>query len=130
MKIALEVSKMSYAINRKVGSVIVNEGNTIAFGYNGQPTGFPNQCEAENGITLASTIHAELNAILKAAKSGAKIEGSTIYITLSPCANCALLSIQSGIKRVVYLEQYRDTTGIEILQKAGIIVEQIELNNN
>lgn len=128
MNMAIIIANLSHAVRKKVGAIIVNsEGNIIACGHNGQPTGFPNECEDEFGNTLSSTIHSELNAILKAARSGAKIEGSTLYVTMSTCSNCALLVIQSGIRKVVYLEEYRDITGITILQQAGIIVEKFIL---
>lgn len=127
MKTALIFSDFSYAERKKVGAVIVKDGNIIAMGWNGTPKGFNNICEDENGVTLPSVIHGELNAVLKAAKSGASLQGSSLYVTMSTCANCALLVIQSGIKEVYYLEEYRDITGLDILRKAGIIVQQLFL---
>lgn len=123
MKIAIETSKLSYAVRRKVGSIIVNNDNIISFGYNGTPKNFSNECEVNN-ITKPEVIHSELNAIIKAAKSGAKLENAILYVTLSPCVNCSLLIIQSGIKKVFYLENYRDLAGLDILRNAGIEVVQ------
>jgi dCMP deaminase len=94
----------------------VKDGNVISFGYNGTPAGMDNGCE-ENNVTKDEVIHAEMNAILKAAKSGNAVDGSTLYLSLSPCKNCCKLIVQSGIKRVVYLEEYRDLSPIEFLSK-------------
>ena len=96
--------------------MLVKDGNVISFGYNGTPAGMDNGCE-ENNVTKDEVIHAEMNAILKAAKSGNAVDGSTLYLSLSPCQNCCKLIIQSGIKRVVYLEGYRDLKPIEFLSK-------------
>jgi dCMP deaminase len=122
INIANEVGQLSHCIRSKVGAVIVNKGNIISFGYNGTPAGMDNCCE-ENNVTLPHVIHAESNAILKAAKSGYAVEGSTLYLTLSPCQDCCKLILQSGIKRVVYRDKYRDTAGIDFL-KQFITVEQ------
>jgi dCMP deaminase len=116
MEIAKTVATLSHCTRSKVGAIIVKSGNIISFGYNGTPSGMENECE-ENNVTKEEVIHAEMNSILKAAKSGNAVEGSTLYLTLSPCKNCCKLIIQSGIKRVVYLEDYRDTTPIEFLSK-------------
>jgi dCMP deaminase len=98
----------------------------ISDGYNGTPSGFENCCEDEAGITNWYVLHAEANAILKVAKSTQTCEGATLYITLSPCRECSKLIYQSGIKRVVYQIDYKDTSGVDFLVKAGIDIEQIE----
>jgi dCMP deaminase len=116
INIAKEVGTLSHCTRSKVGAVLVKEGNVISFGYNGTPAGMDNGCE-ENNVTKDEVIHAEMNAILKAAKSGNAVDGSTLYLSLSPCQNCCKLIIQSGIKRVVYLEGYRDLKPIEFLSK-------------
>jgi dCMP deaminase len=125
INIAKEVSTLSYCQRSKVGAVIVLDGNIISFGFNGTPKGMDNCCEDENNITFPYTIHGESNAILKAAKSGQSMKGSTLYLTLSPCIDCCKLILQSEIKRVVYLEEYRDKTGIDFL-KQFIKVEKYE----
>jgi len=116
INIAKEVGSLSHCTRSKVGAVLVKDGNVISFGYNGTPAGMDNGCE-ENNVTKDEVIHAEMNAILKAAKSGNAVDGSTLYLSLSPCQNCCKLIIQSGIKRVVYLEGYRDLKPIEFLLK-------------
>jgi len=116
INIAKEIGTLSYCTRSKVGAVLVKDGNVISFGYNGTPAGMDNGCE-ENDVTKDEVIHAEMNAILKAAKSGNAVDGSTLYLSLSPCQNCCKLIIQSGIKRVVYLEGYRDLKPIEFLSK-------------
>jgi dCMP deaminase len=116
INIAKEVGTLSHCTRSKVGAVLVKDGNVISFGYNGTPAGMHNGCE-ENNVTKDEVIHAEMNAILKAAKSGNAVDGSTLYLSLSPCQNCCKLIIQSGIKRVVYLEGYRDLKPIEFLSK-------------
>lgn len=99
----------------------------ISDGYNGTPTGFENCCEDNEGLTRWDVLHAEANAILKVARSTQSCEGSTLYITLSPCKECSKLIHQSGIKRVVYHKGYRDDAGIQFLIKAGVIVEHISI---
>jgi dCMP deaminase len=116
INIAKEIGLLSYCIRSKVGAVLVKEGNVISFGYNGTPAGMDNSCE-ENNVTKHEVIHAEMNAILKAAKSGNAVDGSTLYLSLSPCKDCCKLIIQSGIKRVVYLEDYRDLTPVQFLSQ-------------
>lgn len=125
INIAKEIGSLSYCTRSKVGAVLVKDGNVISFGYNGTPAGMDNCCE-ENNVTKDEVIHAEMNAILKAAKSGNAVDGSTLYLSLSPCKNCCKLIIQSGIKRVVYLEDYRDLSPIEFLSKF-IEVEKYEI---
>ena len=115
----------SYCKRRKVGALLVKDRMIISDGYNGTPSGFENICEDENGVTKPYVLHAEANAITKVAKSGNSSEGATLYVTASPCLECSKLIIQSGIKRVVYRDEYRLTDGIDLLRKAGITVEKI-----
>ena len=119
-------AKNSYCKRRQVGALIVKDRMIISDGYNGTPAGFENICEDENGITKPYVLHAEANAISKVAKSGNSSEGSTLYVTASPCLECSKLIIQAGIKRVVYRDEYRLTDGIDLLQRAGIEVEKID----
>ena len=115
--------QLSKAKRKKVGCLVVKDNRIISDGYNGTPHGFDNNCEFETRFgfeTKPEVLHAESNALTKLAKSTQSSEEATIYITLSPCFECSKLMIQSGIKRVVYLEQYRDTSGIKLLEKAGI----------
>jgi dCMP deaminase len=116
----------SYCVRRQVGALVVKEGMIISDGYNGTPSGFENVCEDENNVTKPYVLHAEANAITKLARSSNNSDGSTIYITASPCIECAKLIIQAGIKRVVYGEKYRLTDGVDLLKRAGI--EVIYLN--
>lgn len=120
-------SENSYCERRQVGALIVKDKSIISDGYNGTPSGFENFCEDEEGHTKPYVLHAEANAITKVAKSNNSSEGSTLYVTASPCIECAKLIIQAGIKRVVYSELYRYCDGIELLEKAGIEVEFIEI---
>lgn len=115
----------SYCQRRQVGALVVKEGMIISDGYNGTPSGFENVCEDNNGITKPYVLHAEANAITKLARSSNNSDGATIYITASPCIECAKLIIQAGIKRVVYGEKYRLTDGIELLERAGIEIEYL-----
>ena len=115
-------AKNSYCTRRQVGALVVKNNMIISDGYNGTPSGFENVCEDNNGITKPYVLHAEANAITKLARSNNNSEGATIYITASPCIECAKLIIQAGIKRVVYGEKYRLTDGIELLERAGIEV--------
>ena len=116
----------SYCKRRQVGALVVKDKMIISDGYNGTPSGFENICEDDNNVTKPYVLHAEANAITKLARSSNNSDGSTLYVTSSPCIECAKLIIQSGIKRVVYAEQYRLTDGIELLKRAGI--ETILLN--
>ncbi len=127
LKIAKEWGKLSYCKRRQVGAIIVKNGMIISDGYNGTPTGFDNQCEDENNYTKWYVLHAEANAITKVSASTQSSEGSTLYVTLSPCTDCSKLIHQAKIKRVVYNEQYKDTSGLEFLEKAGVEVCQIEI---
>ena len=115
----------SYCKRRKVGALLVKDRMIISDGYNGTPSGFENVCE-EDGVTKPYVLHAEANAITKVAKSGNSSEGATLYVTASPCVECAKLIIQSGIRRVVYRDEYRLTDGIDLLRRAGIEVEKID----
>lgn len=114
-------SENSYCERRKVGAIIVRDNMIISDGYNGTPSGFPNICE-ENNITFPYVLHAEANAITKVARSNNSSEGSTLYVTASPCMECSKLIIQSGIKRVVFSDLYRIQDGLDLLRKAGIEV--------
>ncbi|WP_348797503.1 deoxycytidylate deaminase [Flavobacterium adhaerens] len=125
LRIATEWSALSYCKRKQVGAIIVKDRMIISDGYNGTPSGFENCCEDENGLTRWDVLHAEANAILKVARSTQSCEGATLYITLSPCKECSKLIHQSGIKRVVYHNGYRDDSGIQFLLKAGIEVEHI-----
>lgn len=126
LRIAKEWSRLSYCKRKQVGAIIVRNKMIISDGYNGTPSGFENCCEDEAGLTNWYVLHAEANAILKVAKSTQSCEGATLYITLSPCRECSKLIYQSGIKRVVYQLGYKDSSGIDFLEKAGVLVEQIK----
>lgn len=117
----------SYCERRKVGALIVKDKMIISDGYNGTPSGFENVCEDDEGKTKAYVLHAEANAITKVAKSHNNSNGATLYVTTSPCIECAKLIIQSGIKRVVYTEPYRIDDGIQLLKRANIDVVQISM---
>ena len=118
----------SYCTRRQVGALIVKDKMIISDGYNGTPSGFENICEDNNGVTKPYVLHAEANAITKIARSGNSSDGATMYVTASPCIECAKLIIQSGIKRVVYSEKYRLEDGLELLKRANI--EVVYLNPN
>ena len=119
-------SENSYCIRRKVGALIVRGNMIISDGFNGTPSGFPNVCE-ENNVTFPYVLHAEANAITKVARSNNSSEGSTLYVTASPCMECSKLIIQSGIKRVVFSDLYRIQDGLDLLRKAGIEVTHMPL---
>ena len=127
LRMAGEWAKLSYCDRRQVGAIIVKDRMIISDGYNGTPTGFENICEDDEGYTKWYVLHAEANAILKVAASTQSCKGATLYITLSPCKNCSKLIHQAGIVRVVYSIAYKDLSGVEFLQKAGIEVSQIEI---
>ena len=118
----------SYCIRRQVGCLVVKEKMIISDGYNGTPSGFENVCEDDNKVTKPYVLHAEANAITKLARSSNNSDGATLYVTASPCIECAKLIIQSGIRRVVYGEQYRLNDGIDLLKRAGIKVVYKEIN--
>ena len=117
----------SYCKRRQVGALVVKDKMIISDGYNGTPSGFENVCE-DNNVTKPYVLHAEANAITKLARSSNNSEGSTLYVTASPCIECSKLIIQSGIKRVVYAEKYRLTDGIDLLKRAGVKVEYMNLD--
>ena len=127
LKMAREWSENSYCKRSRVGCLVVKNKTIISDGYNGTPSGFPNKCEDENNVTLPTVLHAEANAITKLAKSNNSAEGATLYVTLSPCFECAKMIIQAGIVRVVYLEQYRKTESFDLFEEAGIEVKQIKI---
>lgn len=118
----------SYCERRKVGALLVKDKMVISDGYNGTPSGFENVCEDEDNVTKAYVLHAEANAITKVARSNNSSENATLYVTSSPCIECAKLIIQAGIKRVVYSEKYRLEEGIDLLQRANIVVKFIDVN--
>lgn len=120
-------ARNSYCKRRQVGALIVKDRMIISDGYNGTPSGFENVCEDENGVTKPYVLHAEANAITKVSKSGNSSDGATLYVTASPCVECAKLIIQSGIKRVVYSDEYRLTDGIDLLRRAGIECEKVDI---
>ncbi len=120
LRMAAIWAENSYCNRRKVGAIIVNDRMIISDGYNGTPAGFENVCEDESGLTKPYVLHAEANAITKVARSNNSSQGSTLYVTASPCVECAKLIIQSGIRRVVFNELYRITDGVDLLRRAGI----------
>ena len=120
LKMARIWATNSYCIRRQVGALLVKDKMIISDGYNGTPSGFENECEDEHDTTKSYVLHAEANAITKVAKSNNSSEGSTLYITTSPCMECSKLIIQSGIIRVIYQEKYRITDGLDLLERAGI----------
>jgi len=122
LRMASEWAKLSYCDRKKVGAIIVKDNMIISDGYNGTPSGYKNCCENSDGDTEWFVLHAEANAILKVAKSTQTAENSTLYITLSPCKQCSKLIIQSGIKRVVYRDEYKDISGVKFLRDYGIEV--------
>ncbi len=126
LRMAQTWSELSHCTRKQVGAIIVKDGMIISDGYNGAPSGFDNCCENELGETHWYVLHAEANAILKVAKSTHNCHGATLYLTLSPCKDCSKLVVQSGISRVVYVNGYKDTSGVDFLKEAGISIEQIE----
>ena len=143
MENAVNFSTLSKANRKQVGCVLVTPENVQIHAYNGTPEGWDNSCEYEeevlvsefgkgswlektgNTVTKNEVIHSELNAILHAARQGVSVKGSTLYVSLSPCIKCSAMIAQAGIKRVVYKEEYRDLTGVDMLKQHGIIVEKI-----
>jgi dCMP deaminase len=137
IKMAQIWANLSHANRKKVGALIVKNNTIISDGYNGTPSGFENECEIainnEDGSfreyqTKWYVLHAESNALAKVAKSTQSSEGSTLYVTYSPCTECSKLILQSGIKRVVYLEEYRDVSGLDFLRKAGVEIKKIDID--
>jgi dCMP deaminase len=127
LRMALEWGKLSHCKRKQVGALIVKDRMIISDGFNGTPTGFENPCEDEGNYTKWYVLHAEANAILKVASSTQSCKGSTLYLTLSPCRECSKLIHQAGIIRVVYVKEYKDTTGLDFLKNAGVMIEQISL---
>jgi dCMP deaminase len=127
MRMATEWAKLSHCSRKQVGALIVKDRMIISDGYNGTPTGFENTCETHEGDTKWYVLHAEANAILKVAGSTQSCAGATLYVTLSPCRECAKLIYQSGIVRVVYQNAYKDSTGLDFLAKAGVELIHLEL---
>ncbi len=133
LKMALEWAKLSYCKRKQVGALIVKDRTIISDGYNGTPSGFENCCEDENNKPKWYVLHAEANAILKISRSTQSCEGATLYLTLSPCKECSKLIFQSGIKRVVYIQDYSDNEGLAFLKDAGVEILKIskeELEND
>lgn len=128
LRMAAIWAENSYCQRRKVGALVVKEKMIISDGYNGTPSGFENVCEDAHGVTHPYVLHAEANAITKLARSGNNSDQATLYVTASPCIECAKLIIQAGIRRVVYAEQYWLTDGIDLLRRAGVEVEHLPLD--
>lgn len=126
LKMASSWAELSHCVRKKVGAIIVKDDAIISDGYNGTPAGFNNSCENDLGDTHWYVLHAEANAILKVAKSANDARGATLYLTLSPCKDCSKLVLQAGIKRVVYLNEYKDTEGVTFLREAGIDVVHLQ----
>ena len=126
LRLAESWAKLSHCTRKQVGAIIVKDEIIISDGFNGTPAGFDNCCEDENGLTHWYVLHAEANAILKVAKSTNNCKGATLYLTHSPCRDCSKLVLQSGIKRVVYKEAYKDPAGIDFLRNAGLEMVHIK----
>ena len=129
MRMALIWAENSYCKRRQVGAILVKDKMIISDGYNGTPSGFENICEDQDNVTKPYVLHAEANAITKVARSNNSSEGATLYVTSSPCIECAKLIIQSGIERVVYADSYRLSEGIELLMRANIEIVCVELES-
>ncbi|GHT17692.1 hypothetical protein FACS189429_2340 [Bacteroidia bacterium] len=127
MRMARIWAENSYCIRRQVGALLVKDKMIISDGYNGTPSGFENKCEDENNVSQPYVLHAEANALTKVARSHNSSDGATLYVTASPCMECAKLIIQSGIRRVVYGEKYRIMDGVALLERAGIEVIYLSL---
>jgi len=125
LRMADEWSKLSHCKRRQVGALITKDGMIISDGYNGTPSGFENECETEDGYTKWYVLHAEANALMKLARSGNKAKDATLYLTMSPCKECSKLILQAGISRVVYIEKYKDTSGLDFLKGFGLDIEHI-----
>ncbi len=125
LRMAKEWAKLSHCQRKQVGAIIVKDRMIISDGFNGTPTGFENPCEDEEGYTKWYVLHAEANAILKVASSTQGCKGATLYLTLSPCRECSKLVHQAGIKRLVYINGYKDDEGLKFLEKAGVEVVHI-----
>jgi dCMP deaminase len=127
MRAAVNYSQLSFDSDTQVGALIIRDNNILSFGFNGMPAGMSNECKTPNGGTRWEVLHAEANAILKCAFSGTSTEGATIYTTLSPCRECSKLILQSGIKRMVYLDSYKDDEGVLLLHNNGVEIAQIKI---
>ena len=130
LKMARVWAENSYCVRRQVGALIVKDKMIISDGYNGTPSGFENVCENDMGTTKPYVLHAEANAITKIARSHNSSEGATMYVTTSPCIECAKLIIQAGIVRVVYCDEYHVTDGLDLLRRAGIEVCRIDITDH
>ena len=130
MRMARIWAENSYCKRRRVGALIVKDKMIISDGYNGTPSGFENVCEDENNVTKPYVLHAEANAITKIARSGNNSDGATLYVTTSPCIECAKLIIQAGLRRVIYGEKYRIEDGINLLKRANIDVEYVSVDED
>lgn len=126
LRLANEWSRLSHCKRKQVGALIVKDSTIIADGFNGTPTGFENGCEDENGETKWYVLHAEANAILKVARTNNQAAGATLYLTHAPCKDCSKLVLQAGITRLVYTNSYKDRSGLQFLEKAGLSIHQIE----
>jgi dCMP deaminase len=128
LRMAQQWSKLSHCHRKQVGAIIVKDEMIISDGYNGTPAGFDNCCEDDEGNTHWYVLHAEANAILKVAKSTNNCKGATLYLTLSPCKDCSKLVLQAGINRVVFINSYKDTEGVDFLKSAGVDILQLEID--
>ncbi len=127
LKMAMEWAQLSHCHRKKVGALVVKDRMIISDGFNGTPTGFENPCEDDDNYTKWYVLHAEANAITKVAGSTASAYGATLYLTLSPCKECSKLVFQAGIKRLVYMNEYKDRSGLDFLIKAGVEVLQMKV---
>mgnify|MGYP001447714471 FL=1 len=125
MRMAQEWARLSHCVRKKVGALLVQDGMIISDGYNGTPSGFANDCEDEQGLTHWYVLHAEANAIMKVARSTNNARGATLYLTHSPCKECSKLILQAGIKRLVYLDAYKDPSGLELLKEGGLLITRL-----
>lgn len=125
MRMAVEWAKLSHCTRKQVGAILVKDGMVISDGYNGTPSGFPNDCEDEQGLTFWYVLHAEANAIMKVARSTNNANGATLYLTHSPCKDCSKLILQAGIKRLVYTTAYKDASGLELLAQGNVLIHHL-----
>lgn len=126
LRMATEWAKLSHCNRKKVGALIIKDGMIISDGYNGTPSGYGNQCEDDDGITKWYVLHAEANALMKLARSGNHSKGSTLYLTMSPCKECSKLIHQAGIMRLVYMNKYKEISGLSFLEECGLEITQLE----
>ena len=130
MEMALVWARNSHCKRKQVGAFIVKDQAIISDGFNGTPSGMDNCCEDAQGETQWHVIHAEANALMKLAQSTNSSKGATLYITLSPCRECAKLILRSGIERLVFDRAHSDQSGVELLKHAGILVQQLDMTNH